>query len=835
MSEEFFDAREAPDEPAGHPSEAPSSALRRACSTGLVGLGIASADEHASALELRLSLIEPSASNLKRELGALGATPVLAWLRTSIGDKNGDGPVGAGRASEDDEDGKATHDELALMQRASDEQEYARQLELRRASFDSVADIDGLLDFAGFARLVRLRDSSDCGQQLQQETLTDAVLRRVFSQLDREGSGRISHADLEFGLRRWHILSSIMSSYAPCAESRQFCVPPHYDYSQPTSVNYGAPEGDPDAAFEPENAAVRELRDYSYHARYKRARQRWQDAVMRGVVMRTDPQPRPWLVFTCGPMGAGKGYALSWMSERGHFPLESIVHIDPDHFRQLMPEWPAYAKRDPTTAGSHTHAEACYLQELATECAMRGLQHVWVDGSLRDGDWFSRVLDDVRARHPLYRIAIIHVYASESVVRRRCAERAARTARTVPEQLLQETLCSPEQTLRRVTHKVDFVARIQNDEQPKLEALLSVDRSGCWAALASQFSAVSQATHAEFPDELAPLALVRTRLLAGDLDPAGVRALHRLPAGGGGCGSDDGAANGRAGPGGHAGAEGRGGRATLSIALTEAAQQRAPELAKLSQALGLQPGQLALELSTVHPYGDDEDSRALADVPCSAYNFAYAYPSWLLARLRIDEKALSASGLAPSCAEVQLLLFGGFVFFNLEEDVVAVNAVTRAPSRHMVQFGPPVQLPPEMAASLSGRWHPVTLPALLRKEAQLSYCWICPGEKLADRRVAQYGGLAFSFANLHGIGPSRPRAVVARRLGVSEALLEDRFFPVLGKFSTRTLPPAASISRPASIPRGMASGAHPRGSSAGGEPPDPVDEIATSGGLSGAN
>lgn len=38
-------------------------------------------------------------------------------------------------------------------------------------------------------------------------------------------------------------------------------------------------------------------------------------------------------VYTCGPMGAGKGYALSWMSKHSFFPLEDIVHIDPDHFK----------------------------------------------------------------------------------------------------------------------------------------------------------------------------------------------------------------------------------------------------------------------------------------------------------------------------------------------------------------------------------------------------------------------------------------------------------------------------------------------------------------------
>jgi len=39
--------------------------------------------------------------------------------------------------------------------------------------------------------------------------------------------------------------------------------------------------------------------------------------VLTEILSISEPQPCPWIVYTCGPMGAGKGYALSWMSEKG--------------------------------------------------------------------------------------------------------------------------------------------------------------------------------------------------------------------------------------------------------------------------------------------------------------------------------------------------------------------------------------------------------------------------------------------------------------------------------------------------------------------------------------
>ena len=49
------------------------------------------------------------------------------------------------------------------------------------------------------------------------------------------------------------------------------------------------------------------------------------------------------------------------------------------------------------------------MQEIAQEVALRRRQHVWVDGSLRDGAWFSLVFDDIRERFPEYSIAIFYV------------------------------------------------------------------------------------------------------------------------------------------------------------------------------------------------------------------------------------------------------------------------------------------------------------------------------------------------------------------------------------------------------------------------------------------
>jgi hypothetical protein len=47
------------------------------------------------------------------------------------------------------------------------------------------------------------------------------------------------------------------------------------------------------------------------------------------------------------------------------------------------------------------------------EVALRNRQNIWIDGTLRDVDWYSKVFDSIRERYPHYAIGIFQVFASE--------------------------------------------------------------------------------------------------------------------------------------------------------------------------------------------------------------------------------------------------------------------------------------------------------------------------------------------------------------------------------------------------------------------------------------
>ena len=449
-------------------------------------------------------------------------------------------------------------------------------------------------------------------------------------------------------------------------------------------------------------------------------------------------------------------------------------------------------------AGDLCHRESGFVQEIAQEVALRSRQNVWVDGSLRDGHWFSSVFADIRRRFPDYKIAIFVVSASEETVRRRVAERERRTGRGVPEELLNASLDGVSNSLAQLTPLADFVARIRNEGVPELKAYETVDHSGNWAVIKARFARAFPSP-GSFPQGLAPLTLRAVNLddLGGHqplafADPTELNSpmQHDLI------------------------------EAQLvldALASVPCASGRA-SLVALSKALSTTD----MVLSPAHPVHLDPVARDLAGVPRSATVFSFCYPA-----MDVDWDMVQAQKIDISHPLARLVVAGGFVYFDAVGAICGVNAVvdvgfaiTDAPtsrrsdsdedsdsdsvgsaeaaaaiaagcgcpdtaggsdaSSHgdhsaetlaqvsMVQFQVPAPLPDEAVAYLieSGRFQAVTLATLLHRGARY-FAWIKPNEVLPGMErpppgakcvpgrptPAEHGALAYIFHDL-GADPS---------------------------------------------------------------------------------
>lgn len=172
----------------------------------------------------------------------------------------------------------------------------------------------------------------------------------------------------------------------PEQEFLSWQVPPDYDYTKSTMEVHATFDNTDSKAVDSnchgEFASIRKDRDIKYHGTYSKERQTYQDVLIRNVVRSASIKSAPWIVFTAGAMGAGKGYTVDWMFNQGIFPINDFISIDPDHFKHELPEWTGYVKSNSMEAGGKCHRESGYLVEIAQDYALSTGKNVWVDGKI---------------------------------------------------------------------------------------------------------------------------------------------------------------------------------------------------------------------------------------------------------------------------------------------------------------------------------------------------------------------------------------------------------------------------------------------------------------------
>jgi len=219
-------------------------------------------------------------------------------------------------------------------------------------------------------------------------------------------------------------------------------------------------------------AHIRQTLDYSYHSNYTRERQLLQDAIMADFM--TTPKivdvdgkvgntpTEPFIVFTAGAMGAGKGYVLHYIGQHEYFPLESFVIVDPDEIRSHFPEYNIYKSKNPFKAGELTRKEAGYIVEILTYAAMQAGKNVLVDGSLRDWEWYKEYFARLREEYLSIKICILHVDAPREAILRRARHRGVVTGRKVPLETLEMAIKQVPLSVTQLKDQVDSYYRLLN-------------------------------------------------------------------------------------------------------------------------------------------------------------------------------------------------------------------------------------------------------------------------------------------------------------------------------------------------------------------------------------
>eukprot|EP00438_Fugacium_kawagutii_P036043 Skav225009 [mRNA] locus=scaffold957:142168:145084:+ [translate_table: standard] len=341
---------------------------------------------------------------------------------------------------------------------------------------------------------------------------------------------------------------------------------------------------------------------------------------------------------------------------------------------------------------------------------MEKRQNIWVDGSLRDANYYQTVFRRIRQTHPHYRalsqtsmqmlavslmsairISIFYINASEQAIRQRIKIRAEQTGRDVPEHLIVASLqAAMDKSLNTLTPLCDFVARINNEgHEPTLVAFETVDTKGNWRIISDRTYYDPTAFPQSKPTQR--LSVLPARLHSLFVHSQGEKLV------------------------------------TLSL------DSHAKVAAEIFGS--------SILLTTSQSFDLPWHPHANLPIPKEATKAVWIYPCRTLAEsfsrhlARCDAmKDLELKLLG------HLMLYGAFAFYTAEGSLSGVLSVTTMDSGSRLQFGKPITLKP--ASIEAQRFQDIVSPYFL-KQGALKVCWLSPGEKIDGLEDCSEGAFAY--------------------------------------------------------------------------------------------
>jgi hypothetical protein len=183
--------------------------------------------------------------------------------------------------------------------------------------------------------------------------------------------------------------------------------------------------------------------------------------------------PKPLLIFTAGPMGAGKSFLLDELAAGGYYQKEKFARVDPDQIKPKIPEYQIFLLMSPEEAATVVHQESGQIADELLEKELQSSRNVIVDGSLRNADWYQGQFRRIRKQYPQYSILILYVKANEATIRERIVKRAQdpKDGRHTPESLALQSIEEVEGSIHLLRDLADLTLTVDNDQQPILESI----------------------------------------------------------------------------------------------------------------------------------------------------------------------------------------------------------------------------------------------------------------------------------------------------------------------------------------------------------------------------
>jgi len=227
---------------------------------------------------------------------------------------------------------------------------------------------------------------------------------------------------------------------------------------------------------------IREKLDYTFHENYTEERQLFQDTLIDQIISnytdnnsnnknksnnrKDNSDGQRELIYTAGAMGAGKTHTLRFLDKEGWLGLDNFFMIDPDRFREMLPEYQHMKQTDRLNAAAFFHKESCILSEITFRFGCMQGYNIISDGSMSNTEWYIDEIKMIRELYPHYRITIIYVEADWERIVDRVDSRCKITGRCINKNKLRSVWSKVPESVGILKNYVDRYCHVVNNDNP---------------------------------------------------------------------------------------------------------------------------------------------------------------------------------------------------------------------------------------------------------------------------------------------------------------------------------------------------------------------------------
>lgn len=220
-----------------------------------------------------------------------------------------------------------------------------------------------------------------------------------------------------------------------------------YIKSLPSKIDWRGVDSKRDPDWQTRDAHIDNGKYHSY-------RETLHESILRKSLNKGESSKKPIAVLVGGGTASGKSTVLNKeimpIFQKNKIP---VVMIDADDFKNQLPEYGSFKRKNTKSAAFRVHEESADLTEVAIDRAIKQKKNLIFDGTMKNTPKYKKLVK--RLRKNGYKISIVVVTVPVEIAKDRSRKRAKRTGRFVPMAVVEKSHAGVPKTFRSIKNDVD--------------------------------------------------------------------------------------------------------------------------------------------------------------------------------------------------------------------------------------------------------------------------------------------------------------------------------------------------------------------------------------------